>query len=169
MSYTCGKWYNHIMRRCKEKNIETPAQLNNLLNQRRLPLSEEGEEKTLHELGILLSTYQGYLTAVHLPASLKNQTEVSPDEIQEIDLLEGEDEKYLPVFTSTEAMEEAPFDVRENTVLFYSDVLDLHTLLSRCHADAAVLNPGKDDLFLSGNLLENMIRLDPKNNTDMFN
>ena len=94
--------------------------------------------------------------------------EVSPEEIEMIDLLEGEDEKYLPVFTDSQAMDEAPFDVRENSVLFYCDVLDLHSLLTRSHADAIVLNPGQDDLFLSEQLLENMIRMDPKNNPHQY-
>ncbi len=168
MSYTYGKWYNTRMRRCKETKIKAPEALLNLLNQRRLPLSEEGEEKTLHELGFLLSAYQGYVAAVHLPASVRNEMEVSPEEIEMIDLLEGEDEKYLPVFTDSQAMDEAPFDVRENSILFYCDVLDLHSLLTRSHADAIVLNPGQDDLFLSEQLLENMIRMDPKNNPHQY-
>lgn len=150
------------MRKCTEKHVKTPEKLNNLLNIRRLPLSEEGEEKNLHELGLLLSAYQGYLAAVHVDADLQDHAEITPEDVREADLLLGEDEKYLPVFTSTDAMAEAPFDLSENTVLYYMDVMDLHTLLSHTHADAAVLNPGTDDLILSRNLLQNMLQMDPR-------
>jgi hypothetical protein len=161
MSYIFIKWYNLHMRKCTDKQVKTPAQLNNLLSVRRLPLSDEGEEKNLHALGLALSTFQGYLVAVHIDQA---ENEISPQEVREVDLLLGDEEKYLPVFTSTEAIDQSPADVMENdAVLYYADPLDLHTLLGRSQADAAVLNPGLDDLILSRTLLENMIALDPKN------
>lgn len=150
------------MKRCREENTKTPQVLQNLLSQRRLPLSEDGLDKVLHELGTNLTVYQAYLVSLEPDEKYRDSDELDGTEIVSLTLLNGEEEKYLPVFTSLDKLKafRYPFGAREQ--VYYCDVLDLLHLVNGSSADAAVLNPGEDDLILSVPMLENMLRQDPK-------
>lgn len=122
-----------------------------------MPLSEEKEQEVLTNLSKTLVQEGRFLLVCSVKDEHAHDSEVSAENITMAPLLMADDAKYLPVFTKEAFMEEMGITKEKDQEIYVTDFLDLITFLDvNAHVEAVVLNPGRDDLFLSK---EFMIRL----------
>ena len=80
-------------------------QLQNLLNQRKAPLSQEGLNAVLKDLTLYMTQDIFYFGALYPKKDKAEETSISCNEIEKADMMEGSDgERYYPVFTSVEKL-----------------------------------------------------------------
>ena len=140
----------------KTDDISSPV-IEQLLLERRMPLSEEKEQEVLFSLSRALVEEGRFLLLCTVKEEHAHDSEVSAEEITISPLLMAEDEKYLPVFTKEAFMQEMGMIKEKDQEIFVTDFLDLITFLDgTAHVAASVLNPGRDDLILTK---ECMVRL----------
>lgn len=153
--YEC---YDNSMKRHDEnEQIQNPKQLQLLLDQRRLPLTPEGEQKVLQQLAVTVSSSH-FLVAIQPVPEMSGSPEVPADHISHVTLLQADGKRYLPVFSCEEMMQYMPGKIDEHMQLYWSDIVDLASFLSiNRSVEAAVVNPGKDDLVLDLPLLTNLL------------
>ena len=89
----------------KTDDISSPV-IDQLLLERRMPLSEEKEQEVLFSLSRALVEEGRFLLLCTVKEEHAHDSEVSAEEITISPLLMAEDEKYLPVFTKEAFMQE---------------------------------------------------------------
>lgn len=123
-----------------------------LLAERKMPLSESRQNAVLEELGRQTASSE-FLLYCRVRDEHSNDTEVTADQILETAFLIADNAKLLPVFSSTDFLYPA-LDRQIDFSPYAADLIDLITFLD-CNpaVEAAVLNPGEDDLILSKELM----------------
>ncbi len=146
-----------------EKYIYTIANLNDsrlehLFNERRTPLSQDEEDRVLTDLAVAIAQ-AGFLLSAAPNPMMRQAESLSADQIVQANLLQAEDMKYLPVFTEYGYYTLFPMIHGKEDCLYVADILDLYTFLqTNTHCDAVVVNPGRDDLILPIQLLQNLLQ-----------
>lgn len=141
-----------------ENDLRTDTKLNQLLNQRKAPLSEEGMRLALTDLTLYLTKdieFAGvvYLKSIEEPLSLSA--------LDKADMMEGTDsERYFPVFTNIDELKKFKPSLKDQEYICLFSKQDLLDFLNGNDRIAAVVvNPMNDDLLLYRVQLSNMISL----------
>lgn len=126
------------------------SSINQLLLERRMPLSKEKEQEVLTSLSRALVEEGRFLLLCSIRDDRRNDSEVSMEYITQTPLLLTEEDKLLPVFTAQSILEEFNMPDKEALTQYVCDLLDLLIYLE-VHPDVAgaVINPMVDDLVLS--------------------
>lgn len=126
------------------------SSINQLLLERRMPLSKEKEQEVLTSLSRALVKEGRFLLLCSIRDDHRNDSEVSMEYITQTPLLLTEEDKLLPVFTAQSILEEFNMPDKEALTQYVCDLLDLLIYLE-VHPDVAgiVINPMVDDLVLS--------------------
>ena len=82
------------------------TKLENLLLQRKAPLSEEGMKKVLEELTLYMAGDRRFYIAFYPKEDVITNDHIQASDIDRVDLMQAtDDEKYLPVFSSLEGLQ----------------------------------------------------------------
>ena len=142
------------------ESLNNPERLAQLFLQRRSPLlSPEGGRKVLMELTDLMVRPVYFLAAFFPKKGSAEKKKVFTEDIESVDLMmDQEQRRFLPVFTTYEAFTGWKPELRPGEVMYVLDKQDLLNFLNGNPAVAGVVvNPFKDDLILDIPTLNNLI------------
>ncbi len=141
-------------------------QLQNLLNQRKAPLSQDGLNNVLKDLTLYMTKDIFYFGVLYPKKGKLQEDDISCTEVEKADMMEGTDgERYYPVFTSIEKLNNWKAKMQKGEAIYVFDKNDLLTFLNLNQKLAAiVVNPQEDDLLLHRMLLQNMIQVASETN-----
>lgn len=146
------------MKKLSDKTeIRTSAALRKLLAERKMPLSESRQDTVLKELGKQTARSE-FLLYCRVSAENGSDPEVPAGQIQETAFLLADGARLLPVFSNADLLYPGLED-RKGLSPYAADFLDLITFLD-CNpeTEAAVLNPGEDDLILTKDLMVRLLQ-----------
>lgn len=145
---------------------ENDAQLQNLLNQRKAPLSQDGLNNVLRDLTLYMTQDIYYFGALYPKKDKQDEELLACTEIEKADMMEGTDgERYYPVFTSIEKLKNWKPRLQKGEEIYVFDKKELLAFLNLNQKLAAVVvNPQEDDLLLHRMLLQNMIQVASEQN-----
>ena len=137
------------------------TKLENLLLQRKAPLSEEGMKKVLEELTLYMAGDRRFYIAFYPKEDVIPSDHIQASDIDRVDLMQAtDDEKYLPVFSTLEGLQEFKPTLQKDEHIYIVTKQDLLDFLNiNTKVAAAVLNPLVDDLLLYRMQLQNLIQV----------
>lgn len=156
--------YNKDMRKYEE-GLGNSSRLQQLLLQRKMPLSNEGLQRALEELTVFMTSDVLFFCAVY---PKKDPMENCGD-VDKADMMLGsDDEKYFPVFSDISRLKEFKPVLQKGEEIYVFDKKDLLQFLQiNKYLAAVVLNPQEDDLLLHRLLLQNLIQVEADNTSKM--
>lgn len=142
-------------------DLPVDNRLNQLLAQRRAPLSPEGMQKVLTDLTAYLCNDICYCAAIFPKKEVLTNKTIAADEIDKADImLDAYNDRYFPVFTSVDKLKQWKPELARFEEIFIFSKTDLLSFLDQNEkVSACVVNPGEDDLLLFRMQLQNMIQL----------
>ena len=131
-------------------DIRKDVKLDNLLAQRRAPLSEAGMNKTLQELTMYLTTNVIFAAALYPREEALSRIDINAGDIYKADIMQGTDnERYFPVFTDVDGLRKWKPKLSKGEFIYLLNKEDILDFLNRNDkVAAAVVNPMSDDLLL---------------------
>ena len=145
------------------KPVKEDPDLSSLLKKRRNPLlSETGLRKVLEELTMKMSENIILYACAYPRENVKNLKEITAADWEKTDIVLGSDnEKYLPVFTTVDKLNDFFPDLNPEAVIYELNKKDILTYLNLNESTAAaVVNPTMDDLLLYRVNLTNLIQVE---------
>jgi len=142
-------------------DIRMDAKLDQLLSQRKAPLSEEGMNQVLRDLTMHLTGNTVFACAVYPKEEALSKIDIHAADIEKADVMQGNDnEKYFPVYTDIDHLKKAKPVLKKGEFIYLMDKQDILDFLnSNEKVAAAVANPMEDDLLLYRMQLQNMIQI----------
>lgn len=142
-------------------DIRKDTKLDQLLAQRRAPLSEAGMNQVLKDLTLYIAGNVVFAAAVYPKAEALAKIDIHAKDIEKTDVMQGTDnERYFPVFTDVDHLRAWKSALKKGEFIYLMDKQDLLDFLNNNEkVAAAVVNPMEDDLLLYRMQLQNMITI----------
>lgn len=137
------------------------TKLEQLLTQRKAPLSQEGIQQVLQELTMYMTGNRKFYVALYPKQEVINNQTIQAKDIDRVDLMQASDEeKYLPVFSTLAGLKKFKPTLHAEEAIYIVNKQDLLNFLNNnAKVAAAVLNPLEDDLILYRIQLQNLIQV----------
>lgn len=147
-------------------DIRRDTKLDQLLAQRRAPLSKDGMDQVLRDLTMHLAGNVIFAAAVYPDADQLSKIDIHAKDIEKTDVMQGSDnERYFPVFTDIDHLKKWKPVLKKGEFIYLMDKQDLLDFLNHNEKVAAcVVNPMEDDLLLYRVQLQNMITVGKNEN-----
>lgn len=146
-------------------DIRKDSELDNLLGQRKAPLSEDGMNQVLQKLTMHIAGDIVFACAVYPKIEALSKIDIHASDIEKTDVMQGTDnEKYFPVFTDVDHLKKFKPKLSKGEYVYLMDKQDILDFLNNNEKVAsAVVNPMDDDLLLYRMQLQNLIQFHKDN------
>lgn len=141
--------------------IRKDEKLEQLLQQRKAPLTESGMQQVLQDLTFHIAGNVTFAVAVFPKADALSKIEIHAKDVEKLDLMQDEEgNKYIPVFTELSDLKNWKPTLSRGEFIYLVEKQDILNFLNvNEKVAAAVVNPEKDDLVLYRMQLQNLIQV----------